>query len=68
MDHIARMEQRTHFATDESAACRGHAAVDRAIEEMRRAAVVDAELASLRESRAEAPTAQPAGKPRRTAK
>ena len=48
MDHIARMEQRAHFVADETATCRGHAAVDREIEEMRRDRKIDADLAAMR--------------------
>lgn len=52
MDHITKMEQRTNFATEDSGVCRGNAAVDREIEEVRRAKTVDAELAVLREASA----------------
>lgn len=66
MDHIARMEQRTQFASEDSAACRGHATVDREIEEMHRASTVDAELAAMRESaradRAKSSATKPRGK------
>lgn len=53
IDHIARMEQRTAFAADDSVPCHGHAAVDREIETMRRGKVVEAELAALRAETAE---------------
>ena len=52
MDHIADLEKRTEFATEDSLASRGNAAVEREIEEMRRARSVDAELAAMRGSAA----------------
>lgn len=50
MDHIADLEKRTEFATEDSLTSRGNAAVEREIEEMRRARSVDAELAAMRGS------------------
>ncbi len=48
MDHIADLEKRTAFATEDDAAGRGNASVDREIEEMRRERLVDDELAAMR--------------------
>lgn len=56
MDHIADLEKRTEFATEDSLASRGNAAVEREIEEMRRARSVDAELAAMRGSAAKPAT------------
>lgn len=47
MDHIANLEKRTEFATEDTAANRTNASVDREIEEMRRARVVEEELAAM---------------------
>ena len=48
MDHIADLEKRTAFATEDDAVGRGNASVDREIEEMRRERLVDDELAAMR--------------------
>lgn len=56
MDHIDDLEKRTEFATEDSLASRGNAAVEREIEEMRRARSVDAELAAMRGSAAKPAT------------
>lgn len=64
MDHIARMEQRTHFAAEDTATGRGHAAVDREIEEMRRAVAIEAELATLREGSGAAQAGKSMSKPK----
>lgn len=48
MDHIADLEKRTEFATEDSAQCRGNSAVDREIEEMRRERKIAAELEAMR--------------------
>lgn len=48
MDHIVDLEKRTEFATETTAASRANAAVEREIEEMRRARAIEEELAILR--------------------
>lgn len=48
MDHIENLEKRTAFATEDSAACRGNASVEREIEGMRRERTVEEELAAMR--------------------
>ncbi|MBT8426592.1 MAG: hypothetical protein KJO02_01040, partial [Erythrobacter sp.] len=48
MDHIENLEKRTAFATEDTAACRGNASVEREIEEMRRERTVEEELAAMR--------------------
>ena len=63
MDHIDTLQQRTAFATEDSAACRGNASVEREIEEMRRARTVEEELAALRDrGTAEKPAAKKGAK------
>ena len=52
MDHIDNLEQRTAFATEDSAVCRGNVGVEREIEEMRRTRTVEEELAALRDGAA----------------
>lgn len=49
MDHIANLERRTEFATEDSLASRGNASVEREIEEMRRARSIETELAAMRD-------------------
>ncbi len=62
LDRISQLERRTEFATEEVAQSRGHAAVNREIEEMRRKTAIDAELEALRDGSA------PAKRSRRKAK
>lgn len=70
---IAQMEKRTDFATEDSSTQREHAAVDKEIDEMRRASVIDAEIASMKDQTGEktagskkAPARKPAAKKRST--
>ncbi len=62
LDRISQLERRTEFATEEVAQSRGHAGINREIEEMRRKTAIDAELDALRGDSA------PAKRPRRKAK
>lgn len=48
LDRISNLEKRADFATEDTAASRTNASVDREIDEMRRASAVDAELEKLK--------------------
>ena len=61
LERISRLEKRTDFATDETAAPRGHASIDREIEEMRRDSAIESELAAMR-SKSAAKAKKPAGR------
>lgn len=48
LSRIAVLEKRADFATEDHAEKRGHAGVDREIEEMRRQSAIDAEIAAMK--------------------
>lgn len=62
MDHIENLEKRTAFATEDGAACRGNASVEREIEEMRRERQIEEELAAMRGTGSSAAKKAPAKK------
>ena len=68
MDHIETLEKRTAFATEDSAACRGNASIEREIEEMRRERTVEEELAAMRSGSSAKATKAPAKKGGKRAK
>ncbi|QFT76788.1 PspA/IM30 family protein [Erythrobacter sp. THAF29] len=56
LNRISTLEKRAEFATEDSAAARTNASVDREIDEMRRASSIDAEIEKLKGGSKKAPT------------